>query len=210
MLVVVLSISGCPTPQTPADVARRYLEAVAANRADDAWQLLSVQERRRITQQEFQRRVAALTDRERRRIEAQAAQLSSERLTAQWRSSEGDLVLEHRGKDTWIVTGPLPRFDRQDTPRQALLTFARAFRNQDYETLLKLAPTGERTELTPAKLAAAMEEPEFRRSVESTLAALTEAGPGEESGSDRWTFRKGRHRADLKLEDGRWRVVDVR
>ncbi len=191
-------------------MARRYLEAVAANRAEDAIALMSAEQRRRLPLAELRRRIAALSDAERVALRDRAEKLGQGRLTAQWPSAHGALTLEHRGGNTWVVAGDLPRFDRQDTPRSALLTFARAFKNQDYATLLKLAPNTDAAELTAAKLAHAMEEPEFRRTVEATLAVLTESGAGEASGDGQWMFRSGRHRADLRLEDGRWRLVDLR
>lgn len=154
--------------------------------------------------------MAALSGERRAQLADQAQRVQSEDITALWSHPGGTLSFEHRGGAEWVVTGGLPRFDRQDAPDEALRTFARALRGSDWETLLKLAPADQRAALSAGILRDRFGDKAVRAEVEAALAALADAGPGEALGPSGWRFLRGRHRADLRLEDGLWRVVDLR
>ncbi len=209
-LALGLLVAGCPQPTTPADVARQYLEALASGDAGAARALLADDARRRISVDELERRVAALTPEERKALRDRAATLTDGRSVAEFGLGGGDrLVLEHRGGDVWVVTGPLPRLDRQDTPLQALRTFARALAGGDFAAMLGLIPEAERKDIDEARLARSFGDPRVRQEVDAALEALL-AAPDESGEGDRRSFVAGRHRADLVNEGGRWRIVDLR
>lgn len=203
---------GCPKPQEPADTARAYLAALSAGQADEAWALLSTEEQARVPLDVFRQRVSGLTDVQRQRYSELTASVgASDRTEARWNHSDGtELRLEHRGAGTWAVVGTLPRFDDQDTPRNALATFRRALKRADWPLLVRLAPAGERDELTTDLLSRRLAEGPLRDEILAALEALTVSGDGAAAGENGWVFRAGRHRADLRHEGGAWRVVDIR
>ncbi len=193
----------------PEATAQRYLEAVADGRRDVAWKLRASEHRRTVTQASFRARLAAITAEERKAILARSKSSLTARHEADWGQVSAPLKLVHLGGRSWAVTSPLPRFDRQGAPREALETFTHAFRSSDWETLLKLAPDAERDGLDAGLVQERLSDATVRTEVAAALDALG-TSTGEADSPVQWSFRSGQHRAILILERGTWRLLDLR
>jgi hypothetical protein len=202
-------LGGCPSATTPASFARQYLSALATGKTRTAWELLEPDAQRALPFAEFERRIAALSPKQRAGLGTQAELLGEAGTVAEWTLPEGRLRLAERN-GRWVVVGPLPAMDRVDTPQHALRTFARAFRASDYRTMLSLVPAAERDGLTERKLAESFGEVTLKSTVERALTALLTAGGGKAEGAAGWRFESGRHRADFIREGTRWHLRDLR
>lgn len=209
LLFTLLTI-GCSQPAAgPSDAARRYLMALSIGDADAAWSLLSDSARRETDRQAFGHHVRSMSEADRKRLSERAQSIAEGRLVARWESGTDALELEHRDRDAWLVVSRLPRFDRRDTPRAALETFASAIRAHDWATILAMAPQDEREGLTEAVLQARLATGELREELDAALSALLQSGPGRGE-ADQWTFQAAQHRADLRRMGGLWFVSDIR
>ena len=194
-----------------AEVARAYLDAVARGDGEAAWALLSSSARRAVPRGALRRRVAGLAAERRSAHRPQERSVQAKRHDAVWGSGERRMAFEYRGDGTWMLTSPPPAFDRTDTPLAALRTFGRAIARMDWELAISLAPASARDGLDAGALRRRFEAGAFRKETLDALGDLERsAGKGHPLGTDRWRFESSRHRADLVLEAGHWRLLDLR
>jgi len=203
-------MAGACSASTPEQATRLYLEALAAGQSDVAWSLLSDSARMRLNEDAHRARVLSLTSKQKSLLREAARRPERRGYRVQWTGRGETLTLQHRGGNTWMLIGPLPRFYRQHTPRHALQTFTEAFETQDYDVLMRLVPAGQREGLDANILRNRFSREPLRTEVATTLKALAENAGGRALRKNGWRFEKGKSRVDLVLEGAAWRVSDVR
>ena len=214
-LGTIVLVVGCgPTPKVggPIDVTQRYLRAAADGKSAQAWDLLSPDARRSITQIMHRKHIENLSEVTRQQMRKAVLSSTPQVLTVTWKGGEraSGLVMEYRGAGAWVVISHLPEFDKLDTPLNALKTFRNAVVQRRYNLLLKLAPTSERHGITVTILKQRFAKQSFRSEILKAVTTLLSGGPDRRMAPTRWRFEAGRHVAIFVLEAGKWRLLDVR
>lgn len=194
----------------PREALRAYALALREGRTKDAYALLSVEARGRLSLSEFQRMVAENG----REIEDISASLLAPaevpRVTATLTSPDGEsLLLVYEG-DGWRVDGSALDLYGQETPEAALAAFVRAFNNERYDVLLRFVPESKRAGLSAEQLKQAWEG-EQRQQVEQLVQALQASLPNvrvEVLGTRATVAYGAGGTVELVHELGAWRIED--
>lgn len=158
-------------PRDPREALRAYALALRERRTRDAYALLSNEAQSRLSPADFSRMVTENA----REIDDIAAALlqpaETRRITATLTSPDGhELSLVYEG-EAWHVDGSALDLYSQDSPRAALESFVRAFRNERYDVLLRFVPDAKREGLSAERLERAFEG-EQRDPIERLTQAL--------------------------------------
>lgn len=194
---------------TPAGAVEAYAQALRQGDGRTAHALLSEAYRERFDAERFAEQV----ERYDRETDAMVQALSSDTLTVHETAhvtlvngTEVTLVREARGR--WRIASPTALYYDQSTPRNALLAFVRAMRNERWEALLRLMPERARGDLTAEELG---ENLIAQRHETERMLALLEASldaPIEEIG-DRATMPYGDRFAVRFVREGSlWKIED--
>jgi hypothetical protein len=136
----------------PSETARAYADAIREGRSIDAWRLLSTTAREGMTFEAFEAALRARPDEVRALADTFAAARSDDGATATLELSDGERITLRSERGQWRLDPAALDFYPQNTPRQTLRAFVRAYRRGRWEVLLGLATRDVRDRL--ARMAA--------------------------------------------------------
>ncbi len=211
--VAAVLVTCCASqPSSPQDTLAAYAAALRAGQSREAYDLLSVEAKKDIPYESFQRIVrenpSELLDIGR----ALAQPAAPPRVTALVRAPNGESLLLVLEDGAWRVEGAAIDLYGQATPDAALHSFVRAFKNRRYDVLLRFVPEAEREGLGAAELKRAWEG-EDRTELESLVGAVETSltSANLEVTGDRATMAFGTGgTVELVREAGLWKVEDLR
>lgn len=199
---------GCAGGRTPQHALREYRDALAHDRAGEAWRLMSEDARAATSRErhdaEFARRVEAGRPlREALRDAGSAeAQLSASLPYSRYETAELAWI-----DGRWQIVDGVGRFYSQATPRDATISFIRAIEQGDAAALRRLAPASYRGQMSEDDVMAWLErEADTLEELVSLLSASIDA-PIAEAGAVA-VLRYGASELRLANEGGRWVIVD--
>jgi hypothetical protein len=206
-LWAVVLLAGCPKPPAGPDTAlRAYLDAVAANRLDDAYRLMSSEYRKTHDRAAFERALSADARRGVDKLRGARVELLAE---AQLDDGERlPLVVEN---GAWRIARDPLDFYPQRTPAEALRSFIRAIENKRWDATLKFVPARYRATINLEAVRARWEgerRVELLAELEAIRGALQRGEPfelGPPEGEARLSVGE-RKQARLVREDGEWKI----
>lgn len=213
LLLLAVTIAGCggASGARPEDVVAGLARALRAGRWDDAYALMSDDYRRRVSREEFGRRLDASRDETRETAALLERPDGPAEQVARVELAEGETVELVRENDAWRIDTSLVDFYDQSSPRSALRSFVRAMERRRWDVVLRFVPDADREGMTPDKIRDAFEgegREQAARLVAQLRAHLEDAI--EEVG-DRASLRYGEgdgHTVLFVREDGIWKVED--
>jgi hypothetical protein len=123
----------------PSETARAYADALREGRSIDAWRLLSATAREGMTFEAFEAALRARPDEVRALADTFAAARSDDGATASLELPDGERITLRSERGQWRLDPAALDFYPQNTPRQALRAYVRAYRRGRWEVLLSLA-----------------------------------------------------------------------
>lgn len=143
MLGLAAACSGAPVQQGPSDTLRAYALALEQGRVDAAYRMLSDEAKRTMSLEAFRRAVKESPDDVLEIARALARPTSDPVVTATATVPNGDeLTLTFEG-GKWRIDAAAIDLYGQSTPRQALLSFLRAYDRKRYDVVLRYVPDAE-------------------------------------------------------------------
>jgi hypothetical protein len=201
-LVVALAGCGHRPPAGPDDTVRAFAAAVAANRIDDAYALMSADYRRTHDRDVFARSLGPADRRALGRLGDGKLQLRAEVELA-----DGERLALVDEADGWrFARDPLDLYP-QHAPDEALRSFVRAVERKRWEVVLRFIPNRFRATLTATTLQGSWEG-ERKTELGAQLAAVkAHLDEPFELGGDEARLPVGeRKQAKLVREDNLWKV----
>jgi hypothetical protein len=176
---------------TPEDAVAALARALRDGRADDAYDLMSAEYRRRVSREEFRRYAARNREELRETADALSRPEGPAEQTARVVLADGEVVELVRDGGRWRVATNLVDYYDQSTPRAALRTFVRAMERERYDVVLRLVPDADREGMTVERMREAFSG-EGREEISRLLVELRGAldAPIEQVG-DHATLRYG-------------------
>ncbi len=213
-LVGALALCSCGAttraPKSPREVLDSYATALQAGRAEVAYGMLSDAAKREYSLDAFRRMIRENPDEVKDIARSLLRPSSPPVVTATINARNGEsMVLVYQG-GRWLIDSSAIDLYAQNTPRQAVSSFVRAFERRRYDIVLRFVPDTKRVGLTPKKLQEAWEGPQ-KHAMQKLVQAVKSALPSanfEEVG-DRATMPFGAmDTVQLIREHGLWKVVD--
>lgn len=136
LLATLACVTAAPGP---ADTTRAYAEALREGRTVDAWRLLSLSAREGMSYEQFERSVRERPDEVRALAESLGAVRSDDGVTARLDLPDGETISLRSEGGRWRLDPAALDFYPQNTPRQTLRSFVRAFRRGRWPVLVGLA-----------------------------------------------------------------------
>jgi hypothetical protein len=136
--------SSADVARGPSASLRAYADALADNRAEDAYRLLSDDAKRSISFDAFRRMVKESRDDMLEIARTLRRSASDPVVTASVQTPEGEELTLVYESGSWRVDGTGIERYGQSTPRQALLGFLRAFDRRRYDIIMRYVPDKER------------------------------------------------------------------
>ncbi len=168
--------------QGPSETLRAYARALEEKRVDDAYRLLSDEARRAVPLEAFRRMVLENPEdvMEVARALARPAADPTVHATVTMPSGQELLLVFQDGR--WRIDAAAIDLYGQQTPRQALVGFLRAFERKRYDVILRYVPDAEREAIAPAEPAPAKPaEPEAKPDAKADAKAPPGAAVAEKS-----------------------------
>jgi hypothetical protein len=193
----------------PESTVRAFAIALGEKEYEQAYDLMSLSYRRRVSLDEFKSRLkqypdeAAKTSLALSRTRGRADQ----RATLAYGESEELHLVREKGK--WRIADNVVDFYDQSTPRAALRAFLRAMERQRYDVVLRLVPNADKEGITIDRMREAWSG-EGREEVERMLSNLRENldNPLEQVGQHATMPYGDRYRVQFIREDGVWKIED--
>lgn len=217
LVALCLSLAACSGASPgPVDTVAAYAQALREGRYGDAYPLLSASARQGLPYEAFERLARERPDETRALADDYASADRSAPLTARLALANGDSVALFYEEGAWRLDPAALEFYGQQTPRDALRSFARAVERQRWDVLLRLAPRAVAVQLRMAdhSLRDAWTGPasERDRAVLQRLVEALDRGATPDVAGDRATLTYGAasaYVARLVREDGLWKVEDT-
>jgi hypothetical protein len=210
--VLATGCAGTHASAHPNETLRAYSEALEQGRAADAYALLSIEAKKTIPYEAFQR--AAKENSQEVKALAQALQRPSgpPRVTATVTPAGAPPLLLVFEDGEWRIDASSIDFYSQATPDRAVLAFIRAYENRRYDVLLRFVPDTQKQDLTAQTLEKAWttdQKDDIERLIQALRAALPTAR--FELLGDRATMAFGTGGTlELVREQGVWKVEDLK
>jgi len=206
--------AGAPQARGPGETLQAYAAALEASRVEEAYSMLSDEARREISLDAFRRMVRESPQEVLEISRALQRPTSPPLVTATISSPSGEtLVLIYEG-GRWKVDSSAVDLYAQNTPRQAVTAFVRAFERQRFDVLMRFVPEAKRPGLDAKKLQESWsgnskEAQDLQRRVQAVKSAIASAAV-EEVG-DRATMPFGAAgTVQLVREHGLWRIEELK
>lgn len=193
---------------TPRSTLNAFAAALETSRFRDAYNLLGVDYRRRVSYDEFRRLLESNPNEARELSSLLRHELEDAEVTASVVSPGGDTLRLVFEDGRWRILGNVVDFYDQSTPRAAVRSFVRAMERRRYDVVLRFVPEADREGMSVEKMREAWEGDE---EIERLLAVLREhlEDPIEEVG-DRATMPYADGRAVHLVREGElWRIEDA-
>ncbi len=194
----------------PTETLRAYVDALERGAVEDAHALLSDDARRELSLDAFRRMVQENPAEIREIVAALSRPASAPVVTATLTTPDGDSLLLVYEVGQWKVDSSAIDLYAQNTPRQTVTSFVRAFEARRYDVLMRFVPDAKLPGLDAKKLREAWEgsqKEEMQRIVPALKSALPTAG-FEEVG-DQATMPFGAvGTVQLVREHGIWKIED--
>jgi hypothetical protein len=214
LLVGLTPACGASAGADPERVLHDYSLAVEGGRATEAYALLSVESKKTISFEQFQRILKENPEEARELAQSlRRPQAAPPRVTATVTGPDGEssiLLVYEQG--AWRVDASAIDLYSQRTPEAAVRAFLRAYENRRFDVLLKFVPEDQREGLTPAELKKAWEGEE-RADMDRLTGALRASLPTAkvELFGDRATLAFGAGGSvELVRERGLWKIEDLK
>jgi hypothetical protein len=216
LLVLMLSLSGCggSAGADPDRVLHQYSQAIEGGRAADAYALLSIESKKSISFEQFQRILKENPEEAQELARSlRRPQAGPPRVTATVTGPDGEssiLLVYEQG--AWHVDASAIDLYSQRTPEAAVRAFLRAYENRRFDVLLKFVPEDQREGLTAGELKKAWEGEE-RADMDRLTGALKASLPTAkvELFGDRATVAFGAGGSvELVRERGLWKIEDLK
>ena len=211
-VLALLSACGASRPASPQDALAAYSAALREGRARDAYALLSIEAKKDIPYDSFERIVRENSDEVAEIGRSLAHPAAPPRVTARVKAPNGESLLLVLENGAWRIDGSAIDLYAQTTPEAALNAFVLAFKNRRYDVLLRFVPEAEREGLGVEELKRAWEGEE-RTELEALVSAVEANLPNGrlEVTGDRATLAFGAGgTVELVREGGLWKVEDLR
>jgi hypothetical protein len=208
----VLGACASARQSTPDEVLATYSRALAEGRVREAYELLSLDAKKNMSFETFQRIVKENPQEMREIASALVRPTSSTTVTATVTGPDGKALLLHLEDGKWRVDRSAVELYGQDTPEAALRSFLRALEGRRYDVLLRFVPDAKKEGLDAAKLKAAFEgeqRDEVQRVSAGVAAALSLQTAAIENLGERATLSYGAGgTVELVREHGVWKIED--
>ncbi|HNT00319.1 MAG TPA: hypothetical protein PLJ27_04040 [Polyangiaceae bacterium] len=212
--VVLTMVGGCGVRGTPvrgpAETLRGYADALDQNRIEDAYAMLSDEAKREMPLDAFRRMVQENPNEMRDVAEALRRPGSVPVVTATIDTPDGQALLLRYESGRWRVDVSAVDLYSQNTPRQAVTSFVRAFERGRYDVLMRFVPEAKKPGLDASKLKAAWEGSQ-KQEMQTLIAAVKSALPTAtfEEAAGRATMPFGAvGTVQLVQENGVWKIED--
>lgn len=208
-LLLVACRSNSPSASDPAAVLREYAGALERGRYDEAYELMSLEYRKRYTRAEFERALKERPDELKQMLAQLRERPRQVDVSAQVGYGEGDALKLSVERGAWRIDSDPLEFYGQRTPGEALRSFVRAIERRRYDVVLRFVPAKWAEAMTAEKLRAQWEgdkKAELERLLKNLKANL--GAPIEEDG-DNATMPYGENfKVAFVREDGVWKIAD--
>ncbi len=211
--MILLSMTGCTTTQTSTDsslIARAYMQAIGTGDADTAWHLLHPSVHKNLSRAEFSQQIASLSEKDKAFWQHWSREIKPQSSTQTWKRGTHAIRITHNAKGQWKIVDSGLDTTTEMSPKLALVQFRQWILARNYSGILEMAPKAEQETLTAEAIEAGLTVPGVTEELIATLNSLIQSNNVRETGPNRWTIEAGRHMAILVLEDGHWRVDDIR
>lgn len=214
VLASALALGACAPPpaNTPDSAIDGYSEAIAEERYEDAYKMLSTESRGQISLKAFRALIENNPDEVRALLETLKQQKAPPRVTAKVTAKDGTELLLIYENGAWRIDEAAVDLYAQGEPQQALRSFVRAYDDERYDILLNFVPDAQREGLSEKQLRKAWQG-EQRAEVESIVEGLrthTENASIEVVG-ERATMSYGAGGVvELLRENGSWKIEDFK
>ncbi len=213
LVLATLALVGCPRPARstlkPEAVLSRYAQAVKAGRYDDAYDLMSLEFRKRYDRRDFVRMLKENPEEVKLSVEQLQGKPREVKVVAKLDYGEGDAMTLVVENGRWkMATDPID-FYNQRTPAEALRSFIRAVESRRYKIVLRFVPKKWAETMTVQKLRKQWEgekQLEVKRLLKSLRANLS--APIRQSGNSATMAYGDRHEVRFVREDGVWKIED--
>ncbi len=215
-LVTLVMAPGCSgtsgAPRAPQDALREYAQALEAGKTRQAYDLLSSEARATLSYERFDELAKSSPDQAKKLSAAVDAGPADTRITALVTAPDGESLLLVLEDGQWRLDESAVDPYSQTSPRAALYSFVRAFKQNRYDVLLRLAPGEDRGALSPDALREAWQG-ERKTELQRLIAALEAALPSTpiEVEGDRARMSYGTAgEAVLIREGGLWKIEELK
>ena len=209
LLVASVAVAACGGQTGPRLTLEHYGEALREGNYGRAYGLMSESFRAKYSQAEFVKMMKESSQ----EVAETAAQLSgatqSFAVSAQFRYGLGDTMRLVMEDGRWVVASNPVEFYGQDTPRQALRSFLRAYRLRRWKIMLRFVPSAYLEHMNVTKLKSQFEGPhrDEMDSLMSTLEAHLDA-PIDDRGNEARMKYGDRYEVKFVREAGIWKIKD--
>lgn len=207
-----LACSKSTSSPHPRGALDAYTDALREGRTRDAYELLSVEAKRTMSFEAFERMVRDNPSELKALLDALERPTADPYVTARITAPDGESLLMVYEDGAWRIDASAVDLFGQRTPEQAVRSFLRAFEGRRYDILLRFVPDAHREGLDAEKLKEAWEgeqKEEMAQLVSALAAGLAEAQV--ELVGDRATLAYGSGgTVELLREHGSWKIEDFR
>lgn len=209
LAVSVIFAAGCRPARTgPSRVLNNYRAALEHQSYGAAYALMSEAFRAKHSREEFVRMMKE-NDRE---VKETVARLGSAppqvTVSAEFRYGLGDTMRLVREHGRWRIASNPVQFYSQDTPREALRSFVRAYRLKRWDVMLRFVPDKYRKRMTVDKLRGQFEKQDQIASMMNLIEANLD-DPITDKGNQARMPYGDRYEVKFVREDGVWKIADL-
>lgn len=211
-LAAALAACAADPASSPRSAVDAYGSALEDGRSNDAYALLSSETQKDLSFAEFERLLRENPEEVKALVRSLRSPTEPAYVTARVSTPTGKGVQLVYEDGAWRVDASAIDLYGQNTPRQALESFLRAYDNQRYDVLLRFVPDAEREGLDAPTLREAWEG-EQKAEIDRVVAGLRQsvATGSIELLGDRATMSYGAGGSvELVLEHGAWKIEDFR
>ncbi len=211
-LLAFVLLGGCAhATSSPEGTLGAFAADVRAGRYGRAYDRLDATYRSRVSRDEFVRRLESSPDEVEALLSALERPADETEVHAVVRTEDGDrLELTLEGGEWRFSRNPLDYYD-QSTPERALRAFIRAVERRRFDILLRFVPNADREGLDEGALERAFDSETTRDRMRRLMAILrNHLDVPIEIHGDRATVQLAEGEVQMVLEDGTWRIEDIR
>lgn len=196
--------------RSPGDTLREYARAIEEGRTKDAYAMLSDDAKRQMSEDAFSRMLEQNPQEAKEIVSTFKRDAGLPVVTATIETQGGDTLLLRYESGKWRVDASAIDVYSQATPRQAVVSFIRAFERGRFDVLMRFVPDEKKSGLDAAKLKQAWQgsqKAEMESTVEAVKIALPTANFEQVAGRATMAFGSS-GTVQLVQEHGDWKIED--